>query len=55
MVANDLSQVFDSMKIKRPVLLLGAGFSFGAQNAKGEPLLLGKELAQYLYKYFFKL
>ncbi len=32
-----------------PILLLGAGFSFGAKNNDGEPFMLGKDLTKALY------
>lgn len=45
--------LFQSMIKSAPVLLLGAGFSLGAQNAQGEELVLGKKLANKLFEYFF--
>lgn len=39
--------------ISRPVLLLGAGFSYGATNKDSKPLLMGKELSCSLYRHFF--
>lgn len=50
---ENLDLLFKRMKASRPVLLLGAGFSYGATNANNTPLLLGKKLSQELHKYFF--
>lgn len=50
---ENLDFLFKRMKASRPVLLLGAGFSYGATNANNTPLLLGKKLSQELHKYFF--
>ena len=50
---ENLDLLFNRMKASRPVLLLGAGFSYGATNANNTPLLLGKKLSQELHKYFF--
>ena len=49
---ENLDFLFKRMKASRPVLLLGAGFSYGATNANNTPLLLGKKLSQELHKYF---
>ena len=49
---ENLDFLFKRMKISRPVLLLGAGFSYGATNANNMPLLLGKKLSQELHKHF---
>lgn len=38
--------LFQSMIKSAPVLLLGAGFSLGAQNAQGEELVLGKKTCE---------
>ena len=43
---ENLDLLFKRMKASRPVLLLGAGFSYGATNANNTPLLLGKKLSQ---------
>lgn len=45
--------LFQSMKKSAPVLLLGAGFSLGAQNGQTQELVLGRKLANYLFEYFF--
>ena len=42
-----------SLQEKNPSLLVGAGFSYGAQNEHGEKLPLGKELVELLYKRMF--
>ena len=43
------------MKNRKPILLLGAGFSFGARNEKEEELLMGKKLSEALYNRFYEL
>lgn len=45
--------LFESMKKCAPVLLLGAGFSLGAQNGQMQELVLGGGLANYLFECFF--
>lgn len=45
--------LLNRMKSSRPILLLGAGFSFGAVNGQGTPLPMGKELSHSLYNHFF--
>lgn len=50
---ENLDFLFERMKISRPILLLGAGFSYGATNENNMPLLLGKKLSQDLHKHFF--
>ncbi|BAK99576.1 hypothetical protein OBV_23780 [Oscillibacter valericigenes Sjm18-20] len=52
-VIKDINFLIDRMKISRPVLLLGAGFSYGATNGEKEPLPMGKVLSHDLYKHFF--
>ncbi|MBC5658705.1 SIR2 family protein [Anaerosacchariphilus sp. NSJ-68] len=42
-----------SLEEKTPALLLGAGFSYGAKNERGELLPMGRELTEKLYKYMF--
>ena len=42
-----------SLEEKTPTLLLGAGFSFGGVNEKGDKLPLGKELVELLYTKMF--
>lgn len=42
-----------SLEEKTPALLLGAGFSFGAVNDKGEELPLGERLVEKLYDNMF--
>ena len=42
-----------SLKEKTPTLLLGAGFSVGGVNEKGDKLPLGRELVELLYTKMF--
>ncbi len=42
-----------SLEEKTPTLLLGAGFSFGGVNEKGDELPLGNKLVELLYKKMF--
>ena len=43
-----------SLQEKNPSLLLGAGFSYNAQNSNGDRLPLGKTLCELLYKKMFE-
>ena len=53
MKANNFDALFQTMRIRTPVLLLGAGFSLGAKNERGENIPLGSNLSEKLYNYFF--
>jgi hypothetical protein len=41
--------LIDVLRDKSPILLLGAGFSCGAQDGENRPILIGKELARELF------
>ena len=45
--------LMERMRSRRPALLLGAGFSVGAANGEGKPLLLASQLSCDLYDHFF--
>lgn len=52
-MAKNFDFLLDRMRKSRPVLLLGAGFSLGAENGEKKSLPTGKELSLKLYKHFF--
>ena len=45
--------LLDSLNLRKPILFVGAGFSFGAL-CKGKPLLLGNSLKDKLFKIFYE-
>ena len=52
-MVKDFDFLLERMKQNHPVLLLGAGFSYGATNGVNEPLPLGSKLADMIYTHFF--
>ena len=52
-MATNEEILYESMRKSTPVLLLGAGFSLGSVNGKGEKLVLSNELAEIVYTNFF--
>jgi hypothetical protein len=53
MKALNFDKLIDCMNIRKPVLVLGAGFSIGAQNANGNLIPSGRELSNRLYEEFY--
>ncbi len=54
MVTSSFDSLVKSMSIRKPFLLIGAGFSCGALDSKGDNLMIGKELSKYLYDKFYE-
>ena len=50
---KDINFLLERMRSNRPILLLGAGFSYGAVNGNGKKLPIGTELSHELYREFF--
>ena len=48
-----IAKLKDSLENKTPALLLGAGFSYGAVNGKGNKIPLGTDLTKILYDRLF--
>lgn len=44
-----INKLMGILKNRKPILLLGAGFSYGAYNGDGQELLLGKDLSEKLF------
>lgn len=48
-LSADEKLLIERMSARTPVLVLGAGFSIGAKNGTGKPLMTGRELSQALF------
>lgn len=53
MITKDFKLLIQHMKLRKPVLLLGAGFSYGAVNDKGDKIKMGSSLAEDLFTHFY--
>ena len=47
------TNLFAQMRERKPILLLGAGFSYGAQNKNGESVPMGTDLSIALFDQFY--
>lgn len=50
----DEKKLLDRMRLKTPVLVLGAGFSFGVKNRKGQEIPSGQSLSNILFSNVLK-
>ena len=53
MITKSFKSLIQHMKLRKPVLLLGAGFSYGAVNGQGDTIKMGTGLAEDLFTHFY--